>query len=33
MPPGAAKPRQSKREELDERCLRLEGELSNYRYP
>src|SRR5262249_54070008 len=30
---AAAKPRQSKREELEERYLRLEGELSNYRYP
>ncbi len=29
----AAEPWQSKREELEERYLRLEGELSNYRYP
>ena len=28
-----AAPRQSKSEELEERYLRLEGELSNYRYP
>ena len=28
----ATKPRQSKREELEERYLRLEGELSKYRY-
>lgn len=31
--PPAATPRQSKREELEERYLRLEGELSGYRYP
>jgi hypothetical protein len=31
--PPAAKSRQSKRQELEERYLRLEGELSNYRYP
>jgi hypothetical protein len=31
--PPAARPPQSKREELQERYLRLEGELSHYRYP
>jgi hypothetical protein len=32
-PAAGAKPRQSKREEMEERYTRLEGELSNYRYP
>lgn len=31
--PPATAPRQPKREELEERYLRLEGELSNCRYP
>jgi len=31
--PPAAKPQQSKREELEERYLRLEGQLAEYRYP
>jgi hypothetical protein len=31
--PPAAKPRQSKLEELEERYLRLEAEVSKYRYP
>ena len=32
-PPTAARPRQTKRAEMEERYTRLEGELSNYRYP
>jgi hypothetical protein len=32
-PPAPSARRQSKREELEERYLRLEGVLSKYRYP
>ena len=33
VPPPAPAGRQSKREELEERYIRLEAELARYRYP